>query len=91
MKNYFHLKVQSREGVIYENDVESISSYNDVGLFDVLPQHANFISLIKQKLIIKEKNLQQAKEISFDIALLRVRENNVEVYIGVEGLVSQTY
>ncbi|KKQ97637.1 MAG: ATP synthase epsilon chain [Candidatus Woesebacteria bacterium GW2011_GWB1_39_12] len=86
MENKFHLKVVSREGVIYEEDVDSITSYNEVGKFDVLASHANFISLISKGLIIRQEPRNPLKKIDFDHALLRVRENNVEVFIGVEGM-----
>ena len=94
MHNQFYLKVASREGVLFEGDVTAISSFNEKGKFDVLASHANFISLIKQGLIIREvgdinsknpKN-QIIKEIKFGTALLRVKENKVEVYIGVETM-----
>ncbi|OGM04307.1 hypothetical protein A2715_02715 [Candidatus Woesebacteria bacterium RIFCSPHIGHO2_01_FULL_39_32] len=85
----FHLKVTSREGVIFEGNVESITSFNEEGKFDVLSQHANFISLITKGLEIIEKP-KVRKNIPFDNALLRVRENNVEVYVGVEGIAPKT-
>lgn len=81
----FHLKVLSREGPVYDDQVVSISSYNEVGTFDVLAQHANFISLINTGLIIQDK-YGKGKEIKFDNALLKVRENTVEVYVGIEGM-----
>lgn len=81
----FHLLVRSRDGKIYEGDVQSITSFNEKGMFDVLGQHANFISLIKDKLIIADLNGSR-KDIPVNNGLMRVRENNVEVYLGVEGL-----
>ena len=86
MNDKFHLKVVSREGVIYEADIDSITSYNEVGKFDVLARHANFISLISKGLIIRQEPRSPLKKIDFDHALLRVRENKVEVFIGVEGM-----
>jgi F0F1-type ATP synthase epsilon subunit len=91
MNNLFHLKVASREGIVFEGDVESITSFNEKGKFDVLGQHANFISLIKKNLIVRASGEQVDKELSFDNALMRVRENNVEVYLGVEGLTAQNF
>ena len=85
MNTDFQLKVVSREGVIFEGHVESITSYNEKGKFDVLGQHANFISLISKGLMIRTKD-KRVNEIKFDNALLRVRKNVVEVYIGVEGM-----
>lgn len=87
----FHLKVASREGVIFEGDVDSITSYNEKGKFDVLAEHENFISLVKKSLIVRSVGEDVNKELAFDNALMRVRENNVEVYLGVEGLTSNTF
>jgi len=38
--------------VFFEGEAESVSSENQLGKFDVLPQHANFISLIFNEVII---------------------------------------
>ncbi len=81
----FHLKVASREGIIYEGDVISITSYNELGVFDVLAQHANFISLINKGIVLRDIENKE-KEIKFDNALMKNFENNVEVYVGVEGM-----
>ena len=84
----FQLKIVSREGIVFEGEVSSITSYNDKGKFDVLAQHANFISLIKKGLSVRETQSSQAREMSFDDALIRVRENLVEIYLGLEGFAS---
>jgi len=81
----FYLKVVSREGPIYDGRVLSITSYNEKGKFDVLVSHANFISLISRGVEIVEMN-GNSKQLNFDNALLRVKSNLVEVYIGVEGM-----
>ncbi|OGM10673.1 hypothetical protein A2159_02455 [Candidatus Woesebacteria bacterium RBG_13_34_9] len=82
----FHLKVSSREGIVYEGEVIAITSYNDVGKFDVLAKHANFISLIFRGIYITEKYGIPEKEIIFNNALVKVKDNIAEVYIGVEGM-----
>ena len=81
----FNLKVVSREGVIFDGEVNSITSYNEKGIFDVLAQHANFISLISKGLTVRDTE-NVVKEIKFDNALLKAYKNNVEVYVGVEGM-----
>jgi F0F1-type ATP synthase epsilon subunit len=89
-KDIFDLKVNSRSGVLYDGQVVSITSFNETGRFDVLAEHANFISLIRKSLIIRDEK-EKAREIPFNDALIRVRQNNVEVYIGVEGLSESQY
>ena len=86
MKNQqFHLMVQSREGVVYEGNVVSITSFNEEGEFDILAQHANFISLIQKKLIVRNISGEQ-REIQVDNALLRLKKDKVEVYLGAKGI-----
>ena len=88
--NFFKLKIISREGKVFDGNVESITSFNARGKFDVLASHANFISLIKKRLTFREPKLGGVRDINFETALIRVRENLVEVYVGVEGIGSKT-
>ena len=81
----FSLFVMSRGGVLYNGDVYSLTSINEEGRFDILPHHANFISLISSVLVIGELDGSK-KEIKIENGLLRTRENRVEVYVGVEGI-----
>ena len=80
----FNVLVKSREGVVFQGSVESISSINEKGKFDVLAQHANYISLIEKEITIIDLE-GKIKRIPLTNGLIRVRENNVEVYLGVEG------
>ena len=69
------------------NELKANVTFNEKGEFDVLASHANFISLVKKRLTIREtENEDSKKDIAFDNALIRVRENLVEVYVGVEGM-----
>ena len=80
----FNVLVLSRGGILYKGAVKSITSINEQGRFDVLPHHANFISLIKDTLIIRELD-GRVKELKVGNGILRVTEKAVEVYLGVEG------
>lgn len=88
VEDRFNLLVRSREGVVYQGQVDSLTSYNEEGKFDILAEHANFISLIQRQLIIRQTSDDKPITIDFDTALLRTRKNNVEVYLGFEGLKS---
>lgn len=72
--------VSSREGMLFEGAASSVSSVNDRGPFDILPQHQNFISIIRQGIIIRAGD---TREISLKTGVLKVRENRVEVYVGI--------
>lgn len=69
------------DGTVLEEDATAISSYNEVGLFDVLPMHANFISIIKDKVIIHHGKEQ--KEVPIGVGILRVIDNTANIYLGV--------
>lgn len=76
-----HLSIKNKENILFEGDVNAVTSYNDVGLFDILPMHENFISLISKKIILHKNNSQ--KEIKIEHGLLKVRENKVDIYLGI--------
>ena len=78
------LIIKTREKVIFEGNVKAISSFNQVGPFDVLPAHANFISLIEKALILHNTDGTK-REIKLDIALMRVVENKVEIFLGIKS------
>lgn len=82
VREYLHLKIQNREEVIYEADVLSVSSVNDKGKFDVLPEHANFISLIQTEIAVRDG---EGKERKFPIeqGVLRVFQNQVKIFLGI--------
>ncbi len=76
------LIVRKRDGVIFQGQARSISSLNDRGPFDILPMHTNFVSVVKNSVKIIGEN-GQSQSISIARGILRVKENQVEIYLGV--------
>lgn len=74
--------VRDRNGLIFQGQVEAVSSLNDKGSFDVLPQHANFITIIKKSVTVHMPDKQE-KRIELESGILKVTDNNVEVYLGI--------
>lgn len=81
MEPKIHVKIKDRGKLYFEGDLTAISSYNELGLFDVLPLHENFISLIKDKIVLHDKDKQQ--EMKIENGLLKARGNIVNIYLGV--------
>ena len=79
----FKLKVRDTHKVIFEGEVDRISSFNEVGPFDVYPMHANFISIIKQNLAIF-KDKKKIQEIALEQAVLKVKRDIAKVFLGIE-------
>ena len=75
-----HIKIQTRQEIIYEGDVLSVSSKNDTGPFDILPEHANFISIVKDQIVLRFPNKQQ-QQFRLQTGILQVEEGRVNVYI----------
>lgn len=72
--------IRNREKILLEEKVNGITSYNDRGVFDVLYEHENFISLIKQSLIIHRNGVKD-QEIKIENGIMRVYQNNVYLYL----------
>lgn len=77
-----YIKVRNPDEVLFEGEVDQISSSNKIGKFDILDNHANFISLIQDALIMKKAGA--VNEIKVDSGVLRVQENKVFVYLGIK-------
>lgn len=85
MDNLFHLKIVAKDGILFDGDIKSLTSYNDKGKFDILALHANFISIIYKSIKIVDPK-GQAKEMNIEKALLRNRQNNLEIYLGIDNI-----
>ncbi len=68
---------QEFQGLAY-----SITSLNKRGKFDILPFHVNFITLIKDYVIIQQ---QDKKMITFPLTtgVIKVSDDNVKILIGI--------
>lgn len=81
----FKVKIRDTESIIFEGEVERISSYNEVGPFDIYPMHANFISIIRQELILYD-NHEKVKELKFEQAVMKVKQDSANIFLGIEVL-----
>jgi F0F1-type ATP synthase epsilon subunit len=85
MASTIKLIVEDTETTHFEGDVDRITSYNEVGRFDVYPMHANFISIITQQVDIYQ-NHQKVKEIKIDQAVMKVKKDEAHIFLGIEKL-----
>lgn len=72
--------VKNKENILYSGNAYALTSINDRGIFDILPQHENFISLIKEKITIHPTPFTN-QEILIENGIVRVQENKVYVYV----------
>ncbi len=77
------IKVRDTENILFEGEIDRISSFNEVGPFDIYPMHANFISIINTKITLYHKR-EKVKELTFEQAVMKVKKDIAHVYLGVE-------
>lgn len=81
--NALFVTIISPDGVIFQGEADSVSSIDIKGPFDILPMHQNFISIIKN-LIIVNKKTGGKEEIGIDNGILRAYENKINIFLGIE-------
>lgn len=74
--------VRSRDSEYFNGKAIAVSSTNQKGPFDILPKHTHFISLIKDSIAIYKTDTSIQK-ITFSNAVLKVKDDMVEIYIGM--------
>lgn len=84
MSQQFTVRVYGPKELIYEGEVWAISSVNDKGPFDVLALHTNFITVIKDKVLLHfdQKNF---RFLPAEYGVLRCFEQGVDVYLGIKS------
>lgn len=77
-----NLTIRNREKLLFNGPVKAVSSLNERGVFDILPEHTNFISVIKD---FVEVHLPDGKsqKLTFTHGVLRVIGSNVLIYVGL--------
>ena len=84
-KKILKVTIQTTEEIMYDGPAERLTSYNEMGKFDVYPMHANFISIIGQELAVFHDK-KKVKELQFEQAVLKVKQDTVEIFLGIEVL-----
>ena len=84
-KNKLWVTVRTRQGLAFEGELMAVSSVNPSGPFDVLGEHANFVCMIANKLILRKSDGKE-EEINVDKGVMMVEKNRVNAFIGAGTL-----
>lgn len=76
------VSVKSADQSYFEEEARAVTSSNEKGVFDILPEHENFISIITQKIIIYKTDGTK-QEIPIDTGILKVHDNKVYIFLGI--------
>ncbi|MFC1621844.1 hypothetical protein ACFL13_00450 [Patescibacteria group bacterium] len=79
-RDYLEITIHSKKETFFKGHAYTVTSTNDVGEFDVLPHHANFITLIKNYVIV-DKNRQSEKKYELEKGVLAIKSDKVDVYL----------
>ncbi len=77
------LTILTRQGILFDSEVESVSSTNEEGRFDVLREHTQFISIVKDKITIRLLD-GKIQEVPVDNAVMRVKAGKIQVFLGIK-------
>ena len=79
-----HVRIISPRQMILDAEAESISSKNLQGSFDILPQHANFITLVENYPIVVRIHQQKPLSFKIPLAIILAKENKVDIYTYIQ-------
>ena len=82
MDKLLQVEVRSRQGLVFAGELHAVSAYNTKGLFDILPEHANFVSMITNKVILRRAD-GRVDEFNVQDGVVVVEENNVKIFLGI--------
>ena len=79
-----HVRIVSPQQLILDTEASSVSSKNSQGPFDILPLHANFITVTENQPIVIRLAGQKPLIFKFPLAIILTRENNVNIYTYIQ-------
>ncbi|MBL7078039.1 hypothetical protein ISS42_00040 [Candidatus Shapirobacteria bacterium] len=72
--------IRNRQKVLFAGEASAVTAYSEKGVFDILPGHANFISIIMDKIIIHGKK-REKQQLLIKSGVLKVQENKVFIFL----------
>jgi F0F1-type ATP synthase epsilon subunit len=76
------VEVRSRQGTIFTGELKAVTAINSKGVFDVLFGHANFVSMIKDKVVLRRVD-GRFDEVNVQQGVMVVEDNTVKIFIGI--------
>ncbi len=82
-EGFLRVQVLSPEGTVWEGIAQSVSSVNAEGPFDLLPEHAHFISMVQHAPITVVTAKGEQETFIFDLAVVRVMDDLVSIFADI--------
>lgn len=74
------IRIFTPKALIFEGQAISVSSTNSEGRFDILPEHANFITLVENKPIDIQREKEVFQSFKFTQAVIYSYKNDVSIF-----------
>jgi len=81
--NPLQVRIISPKKILYNDRAVSISSTNSAGNFDILPGHANFLTLVENNPILIKKPDNQTLKFNFPLAIIYTYNNRVSIFTDI--------
>ena len=81
--NYLQIKISAPEKIVWDAPGLAVSSTNAKGLFDILPGHANFITICIDASITIYDMKGNTHEFHFDRCAFYCYHNKVTIYTNI--------
>jgi F-type H+-transporting ATPase subunit epsilon len=79
-----HLRIVAKNKILFDGEARSVSSHNNIGNFDILPEHASFISLIDKEVTYIDRS-GGVQRLEINQGLVKVIDNQVTVLIDISS------
>ena len=79
-KETLSVRITRATELVWEGDALSVTSKNVDGPFDILPYHANFVTLIRSEPITVQMTDKSKQVFSFKYAVMYVQDNAIKIY-----------
>jgi F0F1-type ATP synthase epsilon subunit len=87
-KQTFNCLVRDRQTVLYEGPASAITTRNEHGLLDVLPEHTHFISIIEGSVDIVRPD-GKTLNIPVSKGILKIFGGEARIYLGIFSVASK--
>lgn len=82
IKDKITVSIKNKKEQLFLGDAYSVTSKNDDGIFDILPFHVNFITLIYDFIVI-DRNQDSERRFEMENGVLYTLGNKIDIYIGL--------
>lgn len=78
--NLLNVRIISSHEDVFNGSALSVSSVNSAGKFDILPQHAKFITLVENNPIVVRLPDNKVREFRFNLCIIHAHNDQVDIY-----------